>query len=740
MRLTARYKKYREQILEILTQSKTKSLDEPALVQTLGLQGAARKRLRLLLREMAVAGELTRLTDNSYSLGSKTALITGIIEVLRSGDAVVKTEDRTQDIFISRDDRTSALPGDKVSVLLSTQSAGRSAGKVLNILERSQRTIVATLRSFGRSVVALPVNPVYGQHFKVADLKTARANDRVVLRIKQWGHRPLAEIVEIIGPADKPSLDTLTVIKQFDLPEDFPVKVTQAAEQINLSEADFTGRHDARDLFIFTMDPVTARDFDDALSLQTDEAGQRKLGVHIADVSYFVKPGSVLDREARQRGNSVYFPDKVLPMLPEQLSNGWCSLRPNADRLALSVWLTFDKAGQWKRTDFTKSIIRSRLRLSYEEGLQILKGGCPEVCQAAAIGNAELETIRQIHGLAQQLRQQRFKRDYALELDVPEYEVILGAKDTITAIQKRKHDISHQLIEECMLAANEAVDRELLSHGKKILHRVHLPPDPGKIEQLYARLLEMGLRPGDLSIRPNLAAFLKSLQDNPFEHSAKIAVLKSMQRASYAPEALGHYGLAKKYYTHFTSPIRRYPDLITHRVLSGFLKQEESSYTPAELTALGLHCSQTEQAAEQAEKTLLEIKKYRYLEQQTLLKNPPVHEAVIVQIMGFGMFVELTELQVQGLVHLSSLARKTAGSGRYQPKISMDNFEFRHGDKVKVIVKKVDFDNRQIDFELAEKPLKQKTNFKSAGKKTKPVQKKQRRLATKSKGKRGRRL
>ncbi|MFN2351588.1 MAG: ribonuclease R family protein [Kiritimatiellia bacterium] len=638
---------HRERLLKLF-QSAREPMDEGAVAAALSLRGAARKRLKLLLDEMTLQGEIVRLRQNRYSLGEPADLVPGQLDILRSGDALVRPSDNSREIFVPRGNLGTALPGDNVVVRLDSGAAVRRTGKVIRILERSRRAITGTLRSTNKFFYVVPIDPAYTQNFYVPETKGANVDDRVVIQITEWPNRhvsPEAEIIEVIGPSSDPSLDTLAIIKHYDLPQSFPADVLREAENAPALMDDPGPRRDLRQDFVFTVDPVTARDFDDALSLETDDAGRRVLGVHIADVAHFVQPGSALDEEAKLRGNSVYLPDKVLPMLPEQLSNGLCSLRPDSDRLAFSVWMTFDDRGQPVRADFARSIIRSRLRLTYEQCLEILQGKLPEACRTAGITPDQVARIRHIHKLAQQIRQLRFTRDHALELDVPEHEVIMGPAGMIVDIRRQENDISHQMIEECMVAANEAVDRELSAQGMAILRRVHEPPDPAKFEQLAAQLADMGLRPGDLSKRPNLAAFLKKLIGHPFEYDAKVAVLKSMKRAVYSPQALGHYGLAKKYYTHFTSPIRRYPDLVSHRVLAARLQRRRNPYNAGELETLGANCSRTEQVAEQAEKSLLEIKKYRFLEQQLAARKPVPYDAVVVHVRNFGMFVELVELR-----------------------------------------------------------------------------------------------
>lgn len=522
----------------------------------------------------------------------------------------------------------------------------------------------------------------------------------MVIQFTEWAHKhvsPEAEIIEVIGPETNPSLDTLTIIRHYGLRDNFPAPVLREAEASPDLLADPGQRRDLREWFIFTIDPATSRDFDDALSLTTDARGHRVLGIHIADVEHFVRPGTALDREARRRGNSVYLPDKVLPMLPEQLSNGLCSLRPDEDRLAFSVLITFNDEGAPLHTEFCKSLIRSRWRLNYGQALALLEGREPAGVAVSSTGTA---LLKQVHQLAQQLRARR-QAQWALDLDVPEYEVIMGADGMIADIRQNLNDISHQLIEECMVAANEAVDRELSARGFALIHRVHEPPRPEKLEMLAAQLKDMGLRPGDLSHRKNIADFLKKVAGHPLEYDIKLATLKSMQRAVYSPQALGHYGLAKKFYAHFTSPIRRYPDLLAHRTLQAMLGRRRSPYGPGELAGISRECSRTELVAETAEKNLLEIKKYRFLEQQLARKQPKVYDAVVVRVKNFGLFVELKQLQVQGLVHVSTLSDKFLRYDEQRRVLCAGQVRFAVGDRLKVLPVRVDFDKRQIDFAIA---------------------------------------
>ncbi len=699
---------FRDRVIGLFQSPESAPLTDEQIAKALGLHGPVRKHIRTLLELMVRNGEIVRIRQNHYSLGKPADLVTGQLDILRSGNGIVQPQDGSVEIFVARESVGTAMPSDRVVVRLDPgqvdpETRVRRTGKVIKILERSRRAIAGTLKATPRFHYVVPIDPAYTQDFYVADTKGARAGDRVVIQFTEWPNKhvsPEAEIVEVIGPETNPSLDTLTIIRHYGLRDSFPAEVIREAESSPDRLANPGARRDFRDRFVFTVDPTTSRDYDDALSLETDARGRRVLGVHIADVCHFVRQGGPMDREAQLRGNSVYLPDKVLPMLPEQLSNGLCSLRPDEDRLAFSVLITFGEDGVPVHSEFCKSLIRSRLRLTYEQALALLQAKDSGALPAVRISPEQYDVLRRVHRLAQQMRQRRFAQ-FALDLDMPEYEVIMGPDGMIGDIRQNLNDISHQLIEECMVAANEAVDRELSGRGFEIIHRIHEPPAPEKLEMLAAQLTEMGFHPGDLSKRRNITDFLKSVQGHPFEYDAKLATLKSMKRAVYSPKTLGHYGLAKKYYAHFTSPIRRYPDLVVHRILQAMLVQHRCPYARGDLTALSLSCSRTELVAETAEKNLLEIKKYRFLEQQIVRKQPQIYDAIVVRVKNFGLFVELTQLQVQGLVHVSTLSREFVNYDEQRQVLRAGKVTFTLGTRLRVLPARVDFDKRQIDFAVA---------------------------------------
>ena len=619
----------------------------------------------------------------------ETGTMTGRLRMARNGAGFLVDPETDKAVWIEERDLGTALPDDTVTIKL--KGAG-DEGVLLRIEERAPRSIVGTVTAVGRFTRVQPLNPAYRQEFTVPDAKGARAGDRVVMRLVRWESRHLApegEITDVIGPKDDPSLDTLAVMKQYDLPESFPRGVLDAAERVSVRLAEPGPRLDLRRKFIFTCDPASARDYDDALSIETDRQGNRVLGVHIADVSHFVTPGSALDREAYRRSTSVYLVDKVVPMLPEQLSNGVCSLVPGQDRLAFSAFLTFDAKGTCVARRFAKSVIRSKARFTYEQVMAVIS-------TKQGLKPNERKTILAIHELAQQLRRNRFAAG-ALDMDVPEAQILLDEKGMMAGIEVRPYDESHQLVEECMVAANEAVAKELWTRGVKILARLHEPPDPEKLEDLRANLAKLGISCGDLSQQKNLARFLERIKGSPLEGTLSVMVLRAMKRALYSAEQIGHFGLAKKFYAHFTSPIRRYPDLVLHRQLASWISGGGGRLDLGWLKRAAQNASEREQVADEAERALDEIKKYRYLEED-LKTRGSVFDAVVGKCTRYGLFVDLPQLAVGGMVHISKLADDFVRFDEFHETLAGGGRTWSVGDKLRVRVEKVDFDRRQVDF------------------------------------------
>ena len=702
----------KDRIIELLGKGKKRPLTAAEIAAKLKLPSKSGKRLQKTLNRLVASGNIIRIRNNRYSLGKSADLVAGKLSVIRSGNGFVQPADAGDEVFVKSRDMGTALPNDRVLVRLSSKMSargrdtGKQNGKIIRIIERSRNDIVGTLRSTGRFLSVVPIDPIYSHSFYVPKKGGAELDDRVVIRFTEWKNKhvsPEAEVVEVLGPADNPSGDTNAVIRHSNLRVDFPDEVVSEAGAVSSRMTDSGSRKDLRNSYILTIDPEKSRDFDDALSLTKDNAGNRVLGVHIADVSHFVEKGSALDKEALLRGNSVYLPDKVIPMLPEQLSNGICSLKPNEDRLAFSVMLTIDSNGKVISSSFAKTKIRSKLRLTYQQVLPVIKknGEKKESAKKPDIDKKAVTLLRDLHRLAQQFRRQRFAR-HALNLDVPESEIVLDEKGIMTGIRLVENDISHQLVEECMVAANEAVAFELKKRQVSLISRYHEKPKPEKIEELTDFLVNMGYQPGNLIQRRVLAGFLKKIDADPLAHHIQVAVLKSMNRAFYSANESGHYGLAKSSYAHFTSPIRRYPDLAVHRQLAAMLTgTKKNVYSKKQLAGIAITCSETEDVATLAERSIIEIKKYRYLAAELEQGEQEVYDAVVVTVLNFGMFVELVDLQIQGLVHASTMSDKFASFNQKKQTLKAGSKIYSVGMKLRVYVTDVDFDSRRIDFRLA---------------------------------------
>jgi ribonuclease R len=703
----------REQILQLLGQPNYRPLDNVELGKALGRKSGVRMGLNALLKEMERAGEIARIRKNRYVLPAEADLVTGVLSVHQSGFAFLPREKPgEQDLYISAENTGTAMHGDKVVARITrdnrfarAKGRDRAEGRVIRILERAHDTIVGTLEQSKNFFYVVPDDPriVHNVYVQVPPRtplpKAPRRGDKVVVRLETWESRhvnPEGEVIEVLGPASAPGVDMLSIIRKYHLPTEFPKPVLEEADRIpeTVSEEMFEGREDLRSKFIVTIDPDDARDFDDAIDVERVPGGGWRLGVHIADVAAYVKPGNVLDREARKRGNSVYLPDRVIPMLPERLSNGVCSLNPAVNRLTHSVFLEFTKDGRTKSARFARTVIRSARRLTYREAYAILK----------AQPNDQLgERLHVAWELAALLRKNRF-RDGSLDLDFPEVKVRLDDQGRPIQLERIENDESHQLIEEFMLAANEAVACELKNRLIPTVYRVHENPDPEKLAEYRELILSYGYKVGDLSKRTELQRLLASLAGKPEEQALKIGLLKSLKRARYAPQPLGHYGLAKNNYTHFTSPIRRYADLVVHRGLAELEQGRRSRTDMGSITTLAEHISDTERVAAEAEMDGVKMKKLEFFQRQLDARDPQVFRAVVLEVKNFGLLVELPDVLLTGLVHVSSLTDDFYAFDPVQRRLigRQSRRRFSVGDQLRVFVARVDVFKRQVDFAIAD--------------------------------------
>jgi ribonuclease R len=710
----------REKVLALLRAPDYRPRDRNEIARELGLKGRReRVTVRKTLRELESGGEIVCIRKNRYVLPSEADLVTGKLSIHQAGYGFLVPEKAGEpDVFIAAENTGTAMTGDRVVARISRDvsprrakvRAGqafkpRSEGRVIRILERARDTIVGTLQHSRNFYYVVPDDPrlVHDVYVQVPPReklpKAPTLGDKVVVRLEAWESRhvnPEGEIIEVLGAATAPGIDMLSIVRKYDLPTAFPKSVIDEANRIpqSVEQRMVDGRKDLRDQFIVTIDPDDARDFDDAIDVEKIDNEGWQLGVHIADVSAYVTPDSALDREARRRGNSVYLPDRVIPMLPERLSNGVCSLNPNVDRLTHSVFVEFDKSGRAKNARFAKSVIRSGRRLTYKEAYAILQ----------TKPNGELS--RRLHTaweLASLLRRKRFKHG-SLDLDFPEVKVYVDPAGKPIRLERVENDESHQLIEEFMLAANEAVARELRQRSIATIYRVHEDPDPEKLAEYREFVLSFNHKVGDLSHRKEVQRFLASIRGKPEEQALKIGLLKSLKRARYATQSLGHYGLAKANYLHFTSPIRRYADLVVHRTLAERDSPRRSKIDIGQIESLANHISDTERNAAEAEIESVRLKKLQFFQEQLEQRNPQVFRAAIMDVRNYGLVVELPNALVTGVVHVSTLGDDFYIFDAAQRRLigRRTRRRFSVGDEIRVFVARVDAFKRQIDFAIAD--------------------------------------
>jgi len=698
------------EILRLIRDPKYRPLDKTEIADALGYGVSERREIRLVLRELEQAGEIARVRKNRYVLPDSADLVTGTLSVNEAGYAFLTNEQAGKaDLFIAAENTGTAMHGDRVVARiirpaeLSRARHPRAEGRVIRILARAQEEFVGTLQHTRNFFYVVPDDPrlvhnIYIQPTAV-DGRAPHGDDKVVVRLEQWESRhvnPEGKIIEILGPRAAPGVDILSIIRKYHLPTKFPRAVLEEAEKIpdRISAAMLVGREHLRSEFIITIDPDDARDFDDAIHVEELPGDGWRLGVHIADVSAYVPPGSALDREARSRGNSVYLPDRVIPMLPERLSNGVCSLNSHVDRLTHSVFLQFDKMGRPRSARFARTVIRSAKRLTYKEAYRLLKNPARD-----ELG----ERLHAAWKLAALLRRKRFEHG-ALDLDMPEVKVVVDKSGKAVRFERVENDESHQLIEEFMLAANEAVARELKNRGIPTIYRVHENPDPERLAEFREFVLTHGMRVGDLTHRREVQRLLDLIRGTAEEHPLKIGLLKSLKRARYATTPLGHYGLAKANYTHFTSPIRRYADLAAHRALADRNASKKNLTTVEWLSSTAEHISITERNAADAEQDAVKMKKLEFFEAQVRAQRPQVFDAVVIDVRNYGLLIELPEVLLTGLVHVSTLTDDfyifSAAQRQFIGRQTRRRFAV--GNKLRVHVARVDQFKRQIDFAVSD--------------------------------------
>lgn len=698
-------------LLDLLGRPNYTPLNVAELLTALKLPRTQQRQLEQTLAHLERGGQIARVKQgNRYALPQDADLIAGRIRMNRQGSGFLQPDSpKMAPIRIPPDATATAMHGDRVLVRRDSVPRARGqhepseeTGRVVRILEPARTQIVGTLQRGRQFFYVIPDDPRIPQDIYVpppTDVgRPAREGDKVVVELREWKSRhvnPEGEIIEVLGPADAEGVDMLSVIRQYQLPLHFPKSVLHQARSFGqeISSADRAGRADCRSHPVVTIDPEDAKDFDDAICLQRADAGHWKLWVHIADASHYVRPGTALDEEAARRGNSTYLVDRVIPMLPEALSNELCSLKPQVERLTKCVEFLLSADGRVLKTQFYPAVIRSQRRYNYKEVLGIL--------QRQPLDSVE-RMLHDANNLAQRIRRARFQAG-SLDLDFPETKIRLDEQGRVLRLEKVENDISHQLIEEYMLLANEAVAARLMALNRPALYRIHEPPDPKRLQEFREDVLSHHIQCGDLSNRLEVQKLLEKLNRLPVGAALKVGFLRSLMRARYAVEPLGHYGLAKKKYAHFTSPIRRYADLIVHRAL--FARPGER-ITALPLPEVADHISETERKSDDAERDSRDVKLFAYLLAQIRAGSPTPYLALVTDVRNFGFFVDVPEAGLSGLVPLSGLSddfyqfdpQRSHLVGRRTRRV------FKLGDKVKVQVAKVDTFKRQVDFQLAGTP------------------------------------
>ena len=742
----------RERLIELLRDPDYIPGNEFELARRLGLQKKQRPALAFEVRRLLAAGELVRVQGDRLQARGAEGEITGKI-IFRAGGSAVVIPDKISGtntteldaIQIAPDETGIALHGDRVVVRVlegvRTRRPGETAGRVIRVLARGRATVVGNLQRSGRLFIVVPDDPRYYHDITVPDPARSgvkplpTTGDKVVVALNEWKHRrdPLTGTVTArLGRTHEPRAELLGVFEKFSLDPDFPDDVNREAGHLpdRVHPRELANRLDYREVPTFTIDPDDAKDFDDALSIEHLDDGEVRVGIHIADVSAYVRPGTALDREAQRRGNSTYLVGVVIPMLPEKLSNGLCSLVEAQDRLCKAVFLTFGKNGVVKQSAYANTVIRSRKRLTYKQAFALLFEDdlariralpLPAKHQTGSTGRALRELtnreladlqswVRTLWRLAAKLRRDRMAHG-SLDLDMPETKIFVDEKGYADRLEKIEHDESHQLIEEFMLAANEAVARVTRTHRMPSLYRVHDEPDPDKLNE-YRQLLEsFHVRIGDLTRRPELVKLLDLLRDHPQGYTLRTQLLRSLKKAAYRATPDGHFGLNKKDYTHFTSPIRRYADLVVHRVFDAYLVKHQgypagphrTGYALPQLESLGEHLSLTEINSAEAERESVKIKLLEFFEREMERKPKTRFAAVITDVRRNGLFIELIESMAFGFISTAALPddyyalnqAETMLVGRRTKK------KFELNGRLDVVVDRVDRFKRLIDFRPA---------------------------------------
>ena len=648
MSQSPQYDTFKQVILEYVRGKKFEPLGEKALFQKLSIAPKFFTLCRSVLKDLLKEGVIDIQKKRYIRKEPKKELISGTIRVHAKGFGFVQPENYPQDIFIPKHLTDGAVDGDKVEVEINPASNWEKGpdGKVVAVLERGRTHLGATIHHLGPKSTAYAYSPLLGTSKLIAvkTKKKTEIGDRIILKVHDWGseeNAPEGEISHFIGSISDPSCDIKAAIEEFDLRSAFPPEVTEQALDwgTEVPKKELKKREDLTQLTTVTIDPETAKDFDDALSISKDKKGIYHLGVHIADVAHYVERDSPLDREAAQRCNSTYFPGYCLPMLPHELSDNLCSLQPNVIRLTVSVHMRFDKTGSLLDYRITRSFIKSAKRFTYEEAKEVLDG---------TLKSPHLRALELMVELCKLLKNKRYERG-SIDFSMPDFMIVVDDKGHPHQMKRVEYDITHQMVEEFMLKANETVAQHLAENKKSVVFRIHEEPSKDDFTDFYAMARSLGFTLPNEPDQQDIQALFEKAKKSPHAGQLAVGFIRSMKLAYYSPENVGHYGLALDHYCHFTSPIRRYTDLIIQRLLFN----EEGK--DLDLEKIAEQCSNRERVSFRAESSVKMLKKLRLLNRWMKEDPTQIYEAVVTRVKPFGIFFDLPPLMLEGFLHISEL-------------------------------------------------------------------------------------